>query len=455
MTLRKRLPGAIVIVGLCVIFVLMAHWGGAPRQGGLFVAGVLFQLVLVALYVGLGWYLLFRPLPTTAETEPKTSLRVKQIIGMLIGLCGINFVVGGIWDAVWHLRYGIPFGADLLWRPHLLMYSSFMLIAVFAIGGLVFVNREGRGTFAEKFRQHPLIGLLALVSGFMLIVVGLDPLWHTLYGGDISAWSLPHLILVGGFDAVMVASAIIQAATHYRERWNAILTVKFADVFILLPLLFAGFMTLLLGTVEWVDIRSIPDSSEHIFWQRPEWLYPVICVTIAVFMGTVALQLTKRIGASTVLGASILGLQYLTQAAAQPLMPVSAGWLCLMVMVGIDLAYFISWRRSGDAARWVVIAAICAFLLAIGGIPIIAQTMIYPRVNSSTIPWMVLVSLVMASGAAWLARRMVGGVETMLRPQDAQNIAPRALMPRVIPIGAAVTLAAFIVIFVITATPPA
>jgi hypothetical protein len=253
----------------------------------------------------------------------------------------------------------------------------------------------------------------------------------------------------------MVVSAIIQTSTNYKEKWNTILHVKFADIFVPLPLLFASFMTLLLGTVEWVGIRFVPNDSGSIFWQRPEWLYPVVCITIAVFFGTLALQLTKRIGAATLLGASILGLHYLTQAAAPPLIPDSAAWICLLVMFGVDLAAFISWRKSKNGAQWYLIAVVCTVMLAAGGLPIIAQTMIYPRINLSTIAGSVIVGLMMASCAAWAAQSLVNGVGYMLRSQENEVVAMSAAVPRFVPLGAAVVLAAFIVFFVVTATPPA
>lgn len=449
MTSQQNLSRVLPGLGLCLAIILFAYWGGVPERGSLFVAGVAVQLLIVAVYGALAWYLLFSPLPDSAVVQPKTSRRLKQIVGGLIGVCGLNFVVGGIWDALWHIQYGIPFGKDFFWRPHLLMYSSFLLIAGFAFGGVVFVLREGRGQIRQGFRQHPLLGLLALVSGFMLIAVVLDPAWHMIYGPDISAWSLPHLILVGGFDAVMIAAAMIQASLNYE---SSLRRIQLRDSFVIVPLAFACFMAFLLGTVEWRTIRAIPITSLNVFWKRPEWLYPVVCLVIALFFATLAFRLTKALGAATLLGGVVMGIQLAVQFTVGALIPISAGTLGLLIAVGVDLAGLIYGRRTKALAPWYVLAAVGTGLLATVGMFIIAQTMVYPRVNISTVPWMVGMSLVAAAGTAWLAETLANSVDRMLQPQDAPEQSA-SLAPRVT-VGFGLALAAAMTIFIVTAVPP-
>src|SRR5689334_20353180 len=104
MITQKNLIRVLPILGLCLAIILFAYWGGVPTRGSLFVAGIAVQLFIIVAAGALGWYLLFSPLPDTAAVQPKTSRRLKQIVGGLIGLCGLNFVVGGIWDALWHIQ---------------------------------------------------------------------------------------------------------------------------------------------------------------------------------------------------------------------------------------------------------------------------------------------------------------------------------------------------------------
>lgn len=453
MVSRKQLSTALPIIALGLVFVVMAYWGGAPRQDGLFVVGVLVQLVLVAVWAALVWYLLFSPLPSGAAITPKTSQRSKQILGMLVSICGINFVVGGIWDAIWHLTYGIPFGKDLLWRPHLLLYSSFILTAGFATAGLYLVTRDRQG-LRVGFRHHPLLGLLVLVSAFMLAAVGLDPIWHTIYGGDISAWSLPHLILLSGFDAVMIVSAIILASTNVRPDWVSIRRLKFADLFVFLPLTFAAFMTLLLGTIEWADVRAVPANAASPFWGRPEWLFPVLCITVAVFLGTIVLRLTRCLGSATILGLLTLGLDILVRQAAGTLIPISAAWLYLFAMIGLDVAYVVGWRRSKDGAPWYLVGVTSAIAVAFGGLPVIAQTMIYPRINLSSAVGALFMTLVMASSSTWLAQTLLSRLVHVWQPADDQQASTDIGFPRLLPVGLVAVFAALITIFVFTATPP-
>jgi hypothetical protein len=446
---KKNLTQVLPILGLGLALILFAYWGGVPVQGGLFAAGIAVQLLIIAMTGAVGWYLLFSPLPDATTVQPKTSRRLKQIVGGLIGLCGLNFVVSGIWDALWHIQYGIPFGKDFFWRPHLLMYSSFLLIAGFAFGGAVFVVKEGQGDIRRGFRQHPLLGVLALVSGFMLIVVGFDPVWHMIYGPDISAWSLPHLLLVGGFDAVMIAAAMIQASINYEP---SLRRLQLRDSLVILPLAFAGYMGLLLGTVEWREIRAIPITSLPAFWQRPEWLYPVVCITLALFFATLALRLTKAVGAATLLGGLVLGIQTVVQFTVGGLTPFSAGALCLLTAMGVDLTSLIYWRRKQTLAPWYSLAAVCTALLATGGMLIIAQTMVYPRVNISTVPMMVVMSLLIAAGVAWLAEVLANQVDGMLRPRELPEQST-SLTPR-LTVSFGLALAAAMTIFIVTAVPP-
>ena len=44
-----------------------------------------------------------------------------------------------------------------------------------------------------------MVGLLILNAAFLLYALPADPVWHLIFGEDITAWSVPHLILLISF----------------------------------------------------------------------------------------------------------------------------------------------------------------------------------------------------------------------------------------------------------------
>ena len=109
---------------------------------------------------------------------------------------------------MWHRSFGLPFGEDLLWRPHLLLYFGFLSVSALAGVALLILLRgssdlQSRPSLQQRFRAQPVLGLLTLVGGFLIFAIPADPVWHTLYGEDITAWSLPHLILTISFAMIM------------------------------------------------------------------------------------------------------------------------------------------------------------------------------------------------------------------------------------------------------------
>ncbi len=114
----------------------------------------------------------------------------------LLALGSLALMVGGFWDEVWHRKYGLPFGEDLLWRPHLLIYFGLLLPPALAAVSLVQIITRGEGRLPQRLRADPGMSLLVFLGVFLLLNVPADPIWHLIYGEDISAWSLPHLVLM-------------------------------------------------------------------------------------------------------------------------------------------------------------------------------------------------------------------------------------------------------------------
>ncbi len=112
----------------------------------------------------------------------------------------LSFGVGTGWDRAWHATH--PF-EDFWSPPHLFIYSTDLVAT--AVVGWITLNAELRRWFGPTVRL-PLVGIelpgaLALpVGGFLVIgLAGLfDSIWHTRFGLDETAWSLPHAMLGSG-----------------------------------------------------------------------------------------------------------------------------------------------------------------------------------------------------------------------------------------------------------------
>jgi hypothetical protein len=201
---------------------LLAYWGGSVRSGPLFVLGL---VVLSAMIVAAGavlWWLFASPLPAgeTAPTGANAALRQLVVLSAVIG--GLILIFGAFWDVLWHRRYGLGAALnDFFWRPHELIYGGMALIGGFALVALILALR-GRGGLRERFRAEPLVGLLGVVAAYLGLSGPSDLIWHRLYGLDLTAWSLPHLMLAGLLGLVMLLAVAITLSLAPTGPWRGL-----------------------------------------------------------------------------------------------------------------------------------------------------------------------------------------------------------------------------------------
>jgi hypothetical protein len=456
----QRLNLILGLAGGLVVLILMTHWGGAAQPGPLLYAGIGVLLGVVVVFAFLAWWLFFSPLPAGAKRLPAfASPLIKQTMVALTIVSGVMFFIGLFWDEMWHRQFGVPLGEDFFWRPHIMMYISMGLLAVFALGGTFRIMR-GKGDLRQRFRAEPGVGLLALTSAFMMFCAPLDPLWHQIYGFDLTAWSLPHLLLFGGFGSVMLSTVLLQLSLMPRAEWRGLNGFGAGDLLNTL-LIVCGLMLLSqLFTAEWEGLRVI-GRGQATFWERPEWLYPVVMLGLGVFIGMFALHSTRLIGIATLVGLIALGFRYvllLGLNAAQVDMTLQSQLTVLPVFVALDLVYWLH-RAFADHPRARLIASLSAagamFLI---GLPLIAQIMIYPRVNAETLPSMIVFGLIMAVLAGYGGASIGGAVRGLASGHAAPESAPmlQATRVRALRTGAVVLLAAlvFVAWYIATAAPP-
>jgi hypothetical protein len=438
--MMKHLTGVVLSAVLLLVVVAFSFWGGVPRGDRvlLFWLGVILVALMLVVFGWATWHLLFRPLPAaSANSGQPISAVYRQMIALLLSVSGVGFIVGGFWDEIWHRQYGIPFGEDFFWRPHLLMYFGIMMTPMLAAASLAALTRRGRGTWQQRFRKYPAIGLLILVGGLFLVVVPADPIWHLIYGDDITAWSLPHLLLLTSFGAILLLAAAIHMSTHPRRAWATPLRLGSAD---LLPLAMFAFTSLIWNqffTTEW-------DGGARYVLARPEWLLPAMIVGGATLIGVMANHTLRLFGAATLAGLLALGLRVgmIRLFDASAIMHVNAWVLMLPSLVLIDLWYAV---RPGARLRAGVAAA-----MGMG----VALVTLYPRFYAlyplGNLPLVLVMVLLVSLAMAWIGAALG---DQFAAGTIAEQGAARSRLPWASFVVAGATIA-FVILFVVTAKPP-
>lgn len=434
------LPATVMVLAV----VQLVRWGGVPSGAEpAFWAGVA-ALIAVALLLTLTGRALLSPGPAPV---PAAFPGQNRWLALLLLHAGAAIGIGAFWDEVWHRSYGIPFGRDLLWRPHLLMYLG--LAGVIALAGFVLLRaRLLPGRTLDRLRADPAGTLLLLLGAFLLYSLPADPLWHTVYGADISAWSLPHLLLAFNFAAItLVAVALLASGSApHPTRWT-FGPVDGRYLFILLAFALALNLLLQVFATEWDGVRFVPISPRGAFWDRPEWLFPALLTGIAVLIGTVVQRAASRIGAASLTGLTALAvrLALLRTFDAQPLS--ADAWLLLLPpLVALDLVALVR-RRPPEVWLGAVAAAAGTTLVSL---PLLPGLMVYPQIDSAELmPTLLAIGLV-ALGSSWFATRLGSWLCSFsvagMSPAPTRRI---WLLP-----GIAIALIAGLVWFIAGATPP-
>jgi hypothetical protein len=464
--LGTLIPVGVATYGLAVLVALL-RWAGPPRvETSLFAIGVA-TLVGVTVALGaLGWWLLVKPIRgDVARAEPLLSSAGRRVLTAVLAISGLFIVVGGFWDEAWHRLYGVRFGDDFFWRPHLLMYAGLLAVTGSALGSAIVLAWRGSGGVRARFRRDPTLGWLVLLGAFLAYALPADPAWHALYGADITAWSLPHLVLLVSFSAIMVTAAVVPLASVGARPPHAVWRARPEALLAVLAIGMALLIALQVLAMEWDGLTRIRRGSAHPFWQRPEWLLPVIVVAAATLYGSLAVRLTRAVGAATLVGLVALAVRAALVAGLEsPQMTINAWLLALPPLMAIDAwqgvrllarpasaasAAVASGGATASAAFTTAMAAVGG--MAVGTLPLIAVLYRYPAVTAATVPTMLAMGALTASWAAWLGTAL----GERLRPRASTVSEARPGLGAVVAPVAALALAAiFVIWYVATATKP-
>ena len=435
------------------IFVAFAIWGGIPAEANVELfwlqAGLFFLIICV--FVLAFWHLLIRPLAPNLRQPQSVTLpsSARETIALVLASGGMSIFVGGVWDEVWHRSYGIPFGEDLFWRPHLLMYFGFATATVAGFWALLYLNRNLRGNFQQRFRANPLIGILILNAAFLFYALPADPLWHWIFGEDITAWSLPHLILLISFILTQLLALVFHVSTLRRQDWHSIFEFRFGDSLSLLILASMLLLWLQLMLIDW-DATLLGIRLDWIGHYRPEWLLAANLLACVTFIGVIATRVLRCAGAATAAGLLALGIRVGLIELFDADMLQHVAWLAaLLPLLAIDIwAYYCSAIRVREP-DWRGTAAAVIFAMAINA-PVIRS--LYNLEDSNNLAYAAAI-IVTGLGMSWLANRVSDGIRREHAASVSGPAESRTIKPSV-SFGILAAFLLFIFFFIVTASPP-
>jgi hypothetical protein len=387
-----------------------------PEWEGWLVLGL-----LLAVFGLLLWWLYLSELPDRlGQSGSAMSGRARLALGALVLLSGVLFTAGARWDELWHRLYG-GFGDDFLWPPHLMIYGSLGLNSAFAGLGLARAAR-GTGGIRERFRANPLVGLLGLLSAYQLASIPSDLTWHKIIGPDISAWSLPHLLLLTSTSAVLLTGMALILSTRPPRSWRIGGRLEFVDGVVIALLVVSTLSFLQFGVTEW-EWRS----SSALPFDRPAWMFPVVVLAIGIAEAHLVLYGLRRIGAATIVAVVALVFQVAWNADARAALPpgplLVSHLLLVLPAVALDLWYVVRFTRVGAASTLVGGVGLFGIVFLLESFVWLGDLMPYPTFSAGdvavTVALGVPAALVIAGGArlatTWLSD--VGTRPTADRPR--------------------------------------
>jgi len=374
-------------------------------------------LGLVALLAALAlatWWLFASPIRGAVEQVALEGdvLRMRFRMALVVLLSFVLLRVGASWDELWHRLYGLPFGEDLLWPPHLLMYASFVLNVAMVVFGLS-VALQGHGSLRARMRREPLLAMLGLLSAFGFAFVPVDIVWHQVIGPDLTAASPPHLVGAISGSAVAFVGVALALSCASIDGWRRLANrLGSAELVALGILALLALNWLQLLTTEW-------DWANSVAYSRPAWIYPLIVGVIGAAFSELALYATRRIGAAT--SVALLGLVVHAAAVAAfriylpPGPAIAAHVVLLPAAVALDIWYATRVMRPSEQAdsprNEIVGAVLYAVVLLAVMVPYASWFMSVPVFDSmsvlvsivTAVPAVALTSLAFARFGNWLA----------------------------------------------------
>lgn len=259
-----------------------------PNNSTLFFESLLFSSIAVGGVVLSIWWLYLSPVRTRLGAPAALSPRLAFGLAALLGFSAVQLTAGAFWDGSLHILTGvIPAGADFLWPPHLMIYSSFLISLIVALGALALVAlpawRAGERDPRLWVRRSPYLGAVMVASLYSLTSVPADALWHALYGIDLTAWSPPHVMIIVSMGTVLLCAVGVLVQVR---------PARLGGVDFAVPALLSLGLNVIfiVGTIEWELWGGGPS---RLVQSNPIWVYPLVGGALAFAVLVLAKQLSR------------------------------------------------------------------------------------------------------------------------------------------------------------------
>ena len=278
------------------------------------------------------------------------------------------------------------------------------------------------------------------------------PLIHSgtwIFGEDITAWSVPHLILLTSFVLTQLLALCLQVSTIPLEGWRNVFGLRLKDMFSLLILAAISLLWLQLMLIDW-DATLTGIKLEWLGLYRPEWLLAANLLASVTLTGVIATRVLRCAGAATATGLLALAIRYgLIQLFQADMLQYVAWIAALLPLLAIDIwSYYCSAIRNREpewrGTAFAVMAGMALNAAIIRGLY---------RLEAGDNLAYALAVIFTGIGMSWLSHQLA---EAMLkrRTLDGGETNEVGAMNPQVSIGIVGAFVAFIIVFIVTATPP-
>jgi hypothetical protein len=445
-----------------LVYALLGVFSGLPNGAnlGAFVVGLALLFLGIVALMSLAWYFVIKPLPASQVPSKKLPLShgLRQGVALFLTLMSAVGIGGGLWDVTWHVRSGLPFGEDFFWAPHQFIYVALTAPIILSLFVWWKVLQNGSGTLRQRAKADIPLTLIIIGGIAMFFTLPADPVWHVIYGEDLTGLSVPHIVfsISSTFTAIGTMS-ILLSYTSFRETWTSVFKLNRMEVLIVLSLAFTQISLLMPTLGDWEAITLSTSALPRLpalVAARPDWAMPFLAAFVAVYPASMGLQITKRFGAGTliwVVAAVIRSILFSVFGYGDTGMTTM--FLILPFVVTLDLLAWVRATRNQNVNHMMTALAM-TIAGAVAMLPQIALSFTDPNLDAANIPIM-LIAIFVASLAANYMGGVLGCVVT--RTARYEFAAERSLIAKPVMQAMSVLTVTIVLIatfFIVTATIP-